>query len=406
MIEFEQACEHIFSHTRSPGIEDCLIEAAVGKVLAEDITSPIDVSPFRNSAMDGFAVRSEWLSDCSESQPLTLFIGSTTFAGDAATPDAPASQVTRVSKVMTGAIVPEECDAVVPFEDTDYDEQKVTFCRPVAPGAHIRLPGEDITRGRKLYSKGYTLGPLDIGVLATVGMRTVATYRRPSLLILGTGDELTNPGDDLAPGKIYDSNTFTLQALVSPFCERVERVCGVRDREEEIARALDSSHDIIVTTGGVSAGERDLVVDMAEAAGWKRIFHKVRIKPGKPVYFATRNKQLLFGLPGNPLSTAVTCSVFLIPALKKMIGLKDYRLPLQPARLAPEAIRKSGRKLIWPGMIRDEAGQIEASFSPKKSSAALTALMGTDGLVFQSATDDNRKDVKVEVIPWDHILRL
>jgi molybdopterin molybdotransferase len=406
MIEFEQACDHIFAHARRLDSEDRLIEAAVGCVLAEDITSPIDVSPFRNSAMDGFAVRSEWLSDCSESQPLTLLIGSTTFAGDAMTAQAAASHAPKVPKVMTGAMVPPECDAMVPFEDTDYDDYQVTFRRPIAAGASVRQPGEDIILGQKLFSKGSTLGPLDIGVLATIGKRTVSTYRRPSMLILGTGDELTNPGDDLVDGKIYDSNTFTIQALVSPFCERIERVCGVRDREEEIARALDSTHDIIVTTGGVSAGERDLVVDMAEAAGWKRVFHKVRIKPGKPVYFATRDKQLLFGLPGNPLSTAVTCSVFLIPALKKMIGMEDFRLVLQPASLASEAIRKSERKLIWPGMIRSEAGQIVASFSPKKSSAALTALLGTDGLVFQAATDESREDVKVEVISWDHILKL
>ncbi len=402
MIEFEQACDQIFDHTRCLGSEDRLIEAAVDCILAEDITSTINVSPFRNSAMDGFAVRSEWLSECSEDRPLTLAIGPTTFAGDTTAAQAPALQA---PKVMTGAIVPPGYDAVVPFEHTAYDDREVTFHQPIAPGANVRQPGEDITRGQKLYSRGSLLGPLDIGVLATIGKRTVSTYRRPSMLILGTGDELTSPGDDLVEGRIYDSNTFTIQALVSPFCERVERVCGVRDREQEIEKALGSTHDIIVTTGGVSAGERDLVVDMAEATGWQRVFHKVRIKPGKPIYFATRGRQLLFGLPGNPLSTAVTCCVFLIPALKKMIGMKDYRLALQPARLAPEAIRKSGRKLIWPGLIRSEAGQIVASFSPKKSSAALTALQGTDGLVFQSATDENRENVRVEVIPWDHILK-
>ena len=402
MIEFEQACEQIFAHTKRLECEERMIEAAVNHVLAEDITSPINVSPFRSSAMDGFAVRSEWLTDCGEGSPLTLLIGRTTFAGDAG---ASRETSSRAPKIMTGAIVPGEYDAVVPFEQTEYDEHNVTFRRPIEPGGNVREPGEDITRGQKLYSVGGQLGPLDIGVLATIGLRKVSTIRRPSILILGTGDELVNPGDKLLEGKIYDSNTFTLQALVSPFCEQVERVCGVRDREEEIARALDSSHDIIVTTGGVSAGERDLVVDMAEAAGWNRVFHKVRIKPGKPIYFATRNKQLLFGLPGNPLSTAVTCSVFLIPALKKMIGLQDYRLRLQSATLPPEAIRKSGRKLIWPGSIRTEGGQIVASFSPKKSSAALTALMGTDGLVFQSAITGDSTDVKVEVIPWDHILK-
>ena len=145
MIEFEQACDDIFAHTQCLGKEDRSIEAAVGCVLAEDIASGINVSPFRNSAMDGFAVRSEWLLECAEDRPLTLCIGPTTFAGDPTTAQRAASQV---PKVMTGAMVPTECDAVVPFEDTEYDDNHVTFRRPTAAGSHVRQPGEDITLGQ------------------------------------------------------------------------------------------------------------------------------------------------------------------------------------------------------------------------------------------------------------------
>ncbi len=401
MIELEQANELIFENANRLGTEERLIENAVGWVLAQDIVSPISVAPFRNSAMDGFAVKSGWLTECSSDNPTAIPIGPTSFAGD---PDSHRVTDRQAQKIMTGAQVADGLDAVVPFEDTDYDENEVRFSGPALVGQHIRLPGEDIACGQKLYAGGTTLGRLDIGILATIGLRSVMTYRKPSVLIVGTGDELTNPGEALTGGGIYDSNTFTILSLVAPFCDVAERVTRVPDREDELQTALGASHDVIVTSGGVSAGERDLVVEIAESCGWQRVFHKVRIKPGKPIYFAVRGRQLLFGLPGNPLSTAVTCSLFIIPALKKMAGFSDYRLCPKPITMAPDAIRRSGRKLIWPGFIREEDGRSVGSFAHKKSSAALTALLGTDGLIIQDATDGKSPNVVVQAVPWCQIL--
>ncbi len=403
MIEYDEACELIFKKTNQLGTDDRLIEDAIGCVLARDIVSPISVAPFRNSAMDGFAVRSQWLEECSANSPRAIPVGPTSFAGRPALHYAADS---HALKVMTGARVPDEFDAVVPFEETEYNNDEARFFRPAVPGQHIRPPGEDITRGQKLYTEGTTLGRLDIGILATIGLRTVMTYRKPSLRIIGTGDELTDPGEELVGDRIYDANTFTILSLVAPYCDRVERICRVPDSKEELQEALDSPHDVIVTSGGVSVGERDLVIDIAESCGWQRVFYKVRIKPGKPTYFAVRGKQILFGLPGNPLSAAVTCSVFLIPALKKMVGLTDYRLRPKPADLPPEESRKPDRKLIWPGFIRKEAGHTTARFSPKKSSGSLTALLGTDGLIIQDTTGVESGDVTVKVIPWSDILKL
>jgi molybdopterin molybdotransferase len=402
VIEFEEACELIFENTNQLGTDKRLIENAIGWVLAQDVVSPISVAPFRNSAMDGFAVKSQWLQLCSVDGPASIPIGPTSFAGGSIS-----HHVTgrHALKVMTGARVPDEFDAVVPFEETDYSEDEVRFFKPAIPGQHIRQPGEDVVRGQKLYSAGTMLGRLDIGILATIGLRSVLTHRRPSIMIISTGDELKNPGEELSGDSVYDANTFMILSLVAPYCDRVESVCCVPDREEQLQNALRSPHDVIVTSGGVSAGERDLVVDIAESCGWQRVFHKVRIKPGKPVYFAVRKKQVLFGLPGNPLSAAVTCSVFLIPALRKMAGFTDYRLCPKSATLARDGYRKSERKLIWPGFIAQEAGHTVASFSPKKSSAALTALLGTDGLVIQDSANVGSQDVIVEVIPWSHILK-
>jgi len=400
MIEFEQACELVFDNIHPLGAEKRLIEDAIGWVLAEDIVSPINVVPFRNSAMDGFAVNSLWLKECSDANPRVMRIDSTLFAGNSEKNHSPDE---RVVKVMTGARVPDGFDAVVPFEEAEYSENEVRFSAPVATGQHIRLPGEDITRGQKLFTKGTLLGRLDIGILAAIGLRSVLTYRKPSLAIIATGDELTNPGEDLKDDRIYEANSFTILSLVAPYCDKIERIHSIPDIKEELHKVLNLPHDVIVTSGGVSAGERDLVVNIAESCGWQRIFHKARIKPGKPVYFAVRGKQVLFGLPGNTLSTAVTCSVFLIPALKKMAGFTNYKLSLKPAKLALGEFRKSNRKLIWPGFITEDADSVIARYSPKKSSGALTALLGTDGLVFQDPVTAESPEAAVKVIAWRHI---
>ena len=401
MIEFAEACELILENTNQLGSESCLIENAVGRALAQDIISPVDVAAFRNSAMDGFAVKSQWLRECSSENPVVIPVGRTAYAGSSVSGD---DAEKSALKVMTGARVPDEFDAVVPFEETEYNESEVRFFGPAASGKHVRLPGEDIVRGQKLYEKGKVPGRLDIGILASVGMRSVSMFRRPSILIVGTGDEVTEPGEELQGNRIYDANTFTIYSMAAPFCSKAERVSRVPDIEGDLRKALDSEHDVIVTSGGVSAGERDLVVKIAESCDWQTVFHKVRIKPGKPVYFAVRGRQLLFGLPGNSLSATVTCSVFLIPALKKMAGFSNYRLCLTPASLAPGETRKSDRKLIWPGFIREEAGGIFARFSPKKSSAALTATLGTDGLIIRDVKSKVPGDADVEVIRWNDIL--
>jgi molybdopterin molybdotransferase len=402
MIEFEEACELVFKNVNQLGTEERLIEDSVGWALAQDIVSQINVAPFRNSAMDGFAVKSAWLKGCSADSPRVMTIGATSYAGDSASER---DAVKQALKIMTGARVPDGFDAVVPFEDTEYGEDEVRFYKSAAPGQNVRQPGEDIVCGQKLYAKGTVLGRLDIGTLAAIGLRSVLTFRKPSIVIIGTGDELIDPGEALTGDKIYDANTFTVLSLAAPFCGITERLCRVPDREDDLLRVLNSYHDVIVTCGGVSAGERDLVVKIAESCGWQRAFHKVRIKPGKPIYFAVRGKQVLFGLPGNPLSTAVTCCVFLLPALKKMAGFADYRLRSKRAIMAAENVRLSNRKLIWPGFIKEEAGATTARFSAKKSSAALTALLETDGLIIQNGAGEDSGDVIVEVIGWSQILQ-
>jgi len=400
MISFTEATKAILDNAAVLPQVKRPISEAVGYCLAEDIISAIDVVSYRNSAMDGFAVRSDWLADADAGAPVVLPYRDTIFAGDAEV--ATFTEGVAV-KVMTGAPVPDGYDAVAPFEHTSYDRQQVEFSAPIAAGAYVRQPGEDIKAGQRLFPTGHRIGRLDIGILASIGRAEVSVYNKPSMLVATTGNELTPPGTTLPAGSIYNSNLYTIEAMVSPFCRSLRRLAGVGDSVEQLQSIMANDADVIVTSGGVSAGERDLVIEAAEAAGFESVLHKVRIKPGKPVYFARRGSQLLFGLPGNPLSTAVTCAVFVLPALKKMSGWRDYRIHPRPARLSADSIRKSGRMLIWPGTFDCSGREIVVEFSPKKSSAALSAVLGSDGLIFQSTTDGSEMPT-IEIVPWEQIL--
>jgi molybdopterin molybdotransferase len=192
--------------------------------------------------------------------------------------------------------------------------------------------------------------------------------------------------------------------MIKPWCASVECRRRIVDQSEALESVLDSKHDVIITSGGVSMGERDLVVGTAESLGWEPIFHKARIKPGKPIFFARRGRQLLFGLPGNPLSTAVTCALFVIPALKKMTGWPEYELVLTPARLGESSLRQTGRRLIWPGMARMTEDGLVVEYTNKKSSAALSALMHTDGLIIQSPVKSDTDEATIDFVGWNQLL--
>ncbi len=403
MILYEDALRLVMENVPVPQKSVVPIEDAAGYVAAEDVVSSIDVVSYRNSAMDGFAVRADWLIDCSSENPVSLPYQYTVFAGDS--PRDVFNDRSPV-KIMTGAAVQDGYDAVVKFEDTVYDNSTVTFSTPPKINQNIRFPGEDVKRGQILYSAGCRFTQLDIGILAGIGLTTVSIYRKPSIKIATTGNEVIMPGGNLAFGQLYNSNLFTLSSFIKPFARKVNAVEKIDDTTNALEMLLQSSEDIIVTSGGVSAGERDLVVKTAEAQGWQTIFHKIKIKPGKPVYFARRGDQLLFGLPGNPLSVTVTCALFVIPALKKLAGRNDFESKMRLAQIDVADVRKSGRYLIWPGSIKEQGGTPEVVFSSKNSSAALSTVMNTDGLIFQPAMN-GIPDTSVDVtfLYWFDIFR-
>lgn len=291
----------------------------VGRVLAEPALARWDQPPADNSAMDGYALR---IFD--QPDNLRLKLVGEAFAGH---PFSGRIAPGEASKITTGAPLPAGCDSIVPIEDTSRDGNDVVLNTIPVPGQHIRRKGEEFTAGETLLEPGCLLRAGAIGLLASAGLEQLRVYPRPRVAILSTGDELVELGETPGPGQIVNSNLHLLIARLRELdCEPLPIGIG-RDTPEALAEALQSARqsDLLVSTGGVSVGERDHVQASLQTLGFTRKFWKVAIKPGKPVLFGTLGTTPVFGLPGNPAATAATCELFVRPALRILAGHRQVR---------------------------------------------------------------------------------
>jgi len=345
MISVEQALEKILGYVDVLGEELSPILGCLGQVLAEDIYSGIDVPPLDNAAMDGYALRSEDTHGASQQSPRFLRVIDTVAAGSISEYEVEPGTAIRI---MTGAPIPKGADCVVRFEDTDEAQRKgsatgqqlpaeIGILGEAAAGLSIRRAGEDITTGSIVLHKGVVIRPSEVGVLASLGLSTVMVIRRPVVAILATGDELVDINQHLPAGKVYNSNTYSVAALVMRY-GGIPRILGIAlDSEDSLVAGLRRGleADMLITIGGVSAGDYDVVKDVLAKEG-EIAFWTVRMKPGKPLAFGTirgrsgagvaRNIPHL-GLPGNPVSAMVTFELFARPAILKMMGKKNLAKP-------------------------------------------------------------------------------
>lgn len=318
----------------------------MGLTLAEDIVSDIDSPPFAKAMVDGYAFRAEDVRDHSA----TLRIIGEVLAGQVF--PVRVEPGTAVS-IMTGAPIPAGADAVVMHEKTELLEngQRVKVPGPAVPQQNVMAQGTEMKRGETVLSAGHIIRPEEFGLLATLGKASVAIYPRPRIAIISTGDEVVEPSAKLKPGQIHNSNAYLLSAQAARAQGDVTYLGIARDNRNsllvKIAEGL--TFDVLVLTGGVSAGKVDLVPDVLAEAGVKRIFHQVALKPGKPLYFGTGEKTLVFGLPGNPVSSYVGFELFVRPAVRKMMGRREHYLPLTlSAQLTKEFRHKSDRPTYFP----------------------------------------------------------
>jgi molybdopterin molybdotransferase len=391
MIPVEEALERILAtvHVLEPEVRpilDCL-----GQVLAEDIVAGFDIPPHDNAAMDGFAVLAGDTSAAGMAKPVYLDVIGEVAAGYTSSLTVTMGKAVRI---MTGAPLPAGADAVVQFENTDETERKrdkkpldkIGIFEPAARGLSIRLKGEDIQSGQVVLKKGSTLYPADIGVLASLGRAQATVIRRPVISVLSTGDELCPAGQPPGPGQIYDSNTYTIAANIA-MCGGIASITGIgRDTlaslQEKIRQGLDT--DMLITSGGVSKGDYDMVKDVLSAMG-AISFWTVRMKPGKPIAFGTlkagggRDIPHL-GLPGNPVSSMTTFERFARPAILKMMGKTDFTRPTVPAVIDRDIVNDDGRRVYARVHVSRAADGWQASLTGPQGSGILTSMSAANGL--------------------------
>ncbi len=415
MLSVEDARDRILTFFRPLEVVDVPLLDALGLTVAEDLTAGFDIPPLPNSAMDGYAVRSSDVTAASEGDPVVLSVDGYIAAGDV-----PTQSVTKGSaiRIMTGAPVPDGADAVVPFEDTDEEERRdaadgisaIGIRLDATVGDNIRLAGEDIQKGELVVSSGTELTPGVIGVAASLGRKSVKAYRRPVVAIVSTGDELLEPGDPLDPGKIYNSNAYSVAAQAQRY-GAIPKIIGIaRDRIESLEALLAESlkYDMVVTSAGVSKGDYDVVKDVLAKHGEIALW-SVRMRPAKPLAFGALHaedgrKVPHLGLPGNPVSAMVAFEQFGRPAIRVMLGKPQVDKPSIVAILDDPVHNFDGRRVYARvDVYRDDHGGYRARLTGNQSSGALHSMARARGLAIcpdDTATVPAGATIKVEMLDW------
>jgi molybdopterin molybdotransferase len=359
------------------------LDDALDAVLAEDVVSPLDIPPWANSAMDGYATRGADARGATEERPVRLRVVEQLPAGRFPTRTIGPGECARI---FTGAPLPQGTDTVIRQEDTDQGTEVVTILRDRDVGANVRRAGEDIRKGRTVLTRGTGLGPAQLGVLASLGVAHPLVFRQPRVAILGSGDEIVDvdqPEEILSGRKIASSNTHTLLALVRRTGAEPVNLGIARDSpdslREHLTRALDA--DLLVTTAGISVGEHDYLRAVIDELGAEQRFWRIRMRPGAPVGFGLMRGIPWIGLPGNPVSTMVTFELFVRPAIRTMAG---HPLPFRrtvPVRLAEPIQLKPRLQHFLRAVVTDGSHGLEARLTGPQGSGILSSMILANALL-------------------------
>ncbi|MFQ6069433.1 MAG: gephyrin-like molybdotransferase Glp [Candidatus Aminicenantales bacterium] len=399
MISFKEAQNTVLDSTPILDQSEIRVDKIYSGVLAEDIKAKEDIPLFTNSAMDGFALRSRDTVHV----PAALKLKGCIKAGDY-----PAFTVGRgeAAKIMTGAFLPPGADAVVMVEETEEKAGEVIVKKAVKKGENVRFKGEEIKKGQVALNKGTKLNPAAAGFLAALGYEKVWIFSKPRVALLITGNELIKPGEEIKPGKTWESNSVSLQAALADLNISPLSLGTARDSEPDLERGVKkglSSSDILIISGGVSVGKYDLVQEILLREGVKRIFWRVAIKPGKPLFFGKKEKTLVFGLPGNPVSALVTFLEFVRPAILKMMGQKEFFLKEKEAILEHEFHKKSDRSYLLRGFVQEKKGTLQVKSTGSQQSHMLSSFARANCLIY---LDKDKvyfrpgEKVKIHILPW------
>ncbi len=413
MMPVEEALERILENVSVLNDENKPLLECLGQVLADDVSSSVSIPPLDNSAMDGYAVQCDSIRGAGESEPVILKVIGEVAAGYVY--DRQVVPGTAV-RIMTGAPIPVGADTVVQFEHTDEEQRKgaggksdhIGILRETVQGKNVRRAGEDVQAGQVVLPKGTVLRPQEIGVLASLGCTEISVIRRPQIAILATGDELVELGNPLTPGKIYNSNTYSIAAQVLKY-GGIPVVLGIGEdnREalsEKIAQAMDS--DMLLTSGGVSMGDYDIVKDVLAEHG-SIGFWTVYMKPGKPLAFGIMEqggkRVPHIGFPGNPVSSMITFEQFARPAILKMLGKTNFTKPTIRAISESRFKNTDGRRVYSRGIVEKRPDRYYVRSTGPQGSGVLTSMAKANGLVIVPEDTDGifeGDEVVVQMLDW------
>lgn len=392
ILSVSEAHSRILEKFSPLGTVEVPIEEACGRVLASDIEADTAWPPFNNSSMDGYAVISSDTEGAGGKVPVVLKVVADIPAG---TYPQHRIQPGEAARIMTGAPIPAGADAVVPVEDTHQSRmaaaealpETVSVYVPAKKGQYVRASGQDITPGQCLLESGRRLKPGDIGLLAMLGIVNVPAFRKPRVAIFSTGDELVPPGESLKPGKIRDSNSYMLAAMIKSAGAEVIRLGFTGDRFEQVEDRLDQAVnrnvDLILTSAGVSVGAFDFIRGVVESRG-SLDFWRVNMRPGKPVAVGSYRGIHFIGLPGNPVSAYVTFEVFVRPALSRLAGMRETDRLTYVARTA-QNIESDGRESYLRARIYKEGDEWKAVLTGHQGSGNLYSIVNANALLIVPA---------------------
>lgn len=396
MISYEKAREFILNNVGKLSGEEVKLEETIGRVLSENIFSPLAMPPFAKSAMDGYAVRAE---DARKHQGVLHNIG-VIQAGDTFGKKLKTGECV---KIMTGAALPKGADAVVMIEDTNAHNEKITIKCFVKKGENVCQRGEDIRRGALLLRNGRFLSAAETALLATIGKDLVKVIRRPTVAIINTGGEIVSPGKKLNRNKIYNANGPMMVGLLRNYGIEPLFLGIVKDEPEQLAQVIQQGlgSDVLLISGGVSMGDYDFIPQVLKKLKVKGVFHKVRLKPGKPFFFGRKGKCNVFGLPGNPVSNFLAYFLFVSPTLNKMQGIDFPGPEFKFGLLQQNFQHKKGRAHFVLAKIKKRDVDYKLDIVPSHGSADVSSLTKADGF-FVAAEDQEiiKKHGKVRFFQW------
>jgi molybdopterin molybdotransferase len=387
MISVDEALKIVLDSVRPLESETVELKHCYGRVLTEDIYSDCDIPAFDYSAMDGYAVRHLNTKGASSDSPVYLrLIGEIRAGGEFSGMVGNGEAV----KIMTGAPIPDGADAVIMVEYTRTEGERVAVLQGVEEGENIRRAGEDIREGDLVIKKGTRLNPAHAGMLAALGRNVVNVRRRPRIAILVTGDEVIMPDEEIVPGKVRNANAFSLCGQIIKAGAIPVDMGIARDRLDDLRIRLSAclDHDVIVTSGGVSMGEYDLVRDVLLELGLKQGFYKVAMRPGKPNLFGIIDNKPVFGLPGNPVSCMIGFEVFVRPAILRMLGQDEDDMVEVDAYLEEDVKKKKGLMFFIRAQTRWEDGRYVTKTTGPQGSGMLSSMVLANSLMILPEEDE------------------